>query len=418
MTARKWTLTPSLVGATFVISQIGALLFGHFGRPAEAKSFDDHQAQGITTQGASSFCTPIFGTGKSVGIPITVEDVDGSTISDISAYTFEVTDGTDSQDVTTLIATAQEQPLIVGQSLTNYGGYTLAPWGGAYHAYGTEVSATGPALDFSNPGYYFLDCTPNGNDASVKFASGITLNMMSGDAVVASVSLEGRAASFLGEFDYATTPNNPLAAAVKPAAHDNTDFENMYKDFIDAIGVRFRTAFATTAIMEMSNSTANSTRCWSDLVTASGSTWTWTTDGQSFLDELTSPTATSWPILAARTKGLAGPVDTGLYPCDMTLATFEDDLFIDALTAQLILIDGPRGNLPSALSSAYDAFAPASVLRLSETSTTSTVPEDFTNREDATAEPGINSVPLALATLLFVLSGTLVLGVHRFRRND
>ena len=383
-----------LAGVTVVASQFASGL----GSPARAHESEprdprpEPEVRRASLQTTSSFCTPIFGTGKSVGVPIRIEDHNGNAITNLGPYQFELTNGSTSQLVTSLISTAELQPLAVGQQITSFPSVFFPTWGKRYAAYGAG-SVNGPALDFTNPGYFFLGCTPDGTNANVKFGSNITLQMKLQGTVVASVSLSGRSPSFIDEDALAAAP---LTSAIKPTGSSHTDFAGLYGTMVSNTGVRFRPTFAATAIMEMSNNFTQSTfYCWQDLVSTSGSTWNWTSNGQNFLNELTSPNASTWPILDARTKGTAGPVHptTSVNPCNMSGSTVEDDFFVNHFVAQLLLFDGPRGNISPSARGSIDAFLPASVLTLAApaTTTTTTVAATTTTVAGAAGQPGAGS---------------------------
>lgn len=380
-----------LTAATLLFSHVALVLFGKSAQahgsgtgPADAKDPGK-----VSAQGGTSLCTPIFGTGKSTGVPITVQDGNGATVSDISTYTFELSDGTNTQDVTSLIKTPAQEQLVVGQVVVApYGNSWIGKWGQTFHNYGQGISKTGPTLDYSNPGYFFLDCTPDATSSSVKFPAGTTLRMKSGGTVVTSVSIAGRAAAYHAEFARTTDPLQVLAAAVRPAGSTNADLAGMYGSFISTVGVRLREAFAATAVMEVSRHAGNGNFCYDDLVTVSGSNWSWNAAGRAYLDELISPANSSWPVFSGRTTGTSGPVYAPFKPCDVSggMFTTEADYFINALTAQLLLIDGPLGNIPASVKGSIDAFAPASILRLPSVATT-TVPPSTTTVASTTTVP-------------------------------
>jgi len=330
--------------------------------------------------GGASLCSPIVGSGKAVGVPIEIEDSSGNPVTDLSGYTFELTDGVDTQDVTALISTPQNSQLVKGQDLTAYP-VTLGAWGGAFSAYSTSSSSSGPTLDFSNPGYYFLDCTPDPASPKSTFGANVTLVLKSAGTTVATVSLDGRSATPIDEFSRIEA-NLPVVPAIAPSGASNTDFEALYRDYLALVGVPFRPAFAAFAIMELGNSSTGDSlttvHCYDDLVTSSGGSWTWTAAGQAYIDELTASGASSWPILRARTTGAAGPSFGGTNPCNMALSDLEDDLFLNHLAAQLLLIDGPRGNVPASIYGSVSALQPAALLRLPVPPTTTTIPATTT----------------------------------------
>ena len=417
---------PHLTGVFVLISHASTSTVSASHVP-EGKTSNLPEGNRVSTQSATPICTPIFGTGKSVGVPITVEDADGNKITNLSGYTFELTNGTDTQDVTSLIQTAEQQPLLVGQTLPAYGNYQINPWGGSFREFGTRVSATGPSLDFSNSGYFFLGCTPDGNSTSVKFSAGTTLNLKSSGSIVASVALTGRSASQLSEYGL---NSQTLTTAITPGGASNIDFQGLYADYLNYVEVRFRQSFAAYAVMELSNSYAGggtTVYCYDDLVSASGGSWTWTTAGQNFLNELTSAGSNSWPILASRTTGASGPLLGVSNPCDLSTSTYEDDFFLNALAAQLVLIDGPRGNVPTAIRANVDAFQPASVLRLTRSNTnnssqnnnsssgsnqTSATPTQ--NVAPSTTLPKTGGSPFGLLTVAaLLLAGGIVLTTRR-----
>lgn len=168
------------------------------------------------------------------------------------------------------------------------------------------------------------------------------------------------------EFD---TGETSVSAPATPTGRDNTDFENLYKDFTTLTGVRLRPAFAAMAMVELSNNPDFGPpyrECLDDLVDATGTAWTWTTAGQNYINELTSTAATAYPILKGRTTGTLG---TNAALCDLAISSNEDDFFIRTLAVQMLLIDGPKGLVNSTIANANDFFARASVLQLGSVAT-------------------------------------------------
>lgn len=382
---------------------------------------DDNNEHRVTAHAVSNLCTPIFGSGKSAGVPIVVQDANGNPLTDVTGLTFELTDGTNTQDVTSLIKRPEEQLLITGQALAApYLGNSIGPITGTYDSIGNALgTTTAPTLDFSNPGHFFLDCTPDVANASTKFAAGMTLRTKSGGTIISSGSVAGRSASYMSLDGYVST-STPISYAITPSDASNLDFQKLYQDVIALTGLRLRAPYAALVIAQASNGIANSTYCWSDLVTKSGSAWTWSAQGQSFLSELTSTSGTSFPILDSRAKGTAGPTDTGLSACSQDLAPLEDDLFMHIMAAQLLLFDGPRGNVPTSISNTVDALRAAVVLRPVVAPTTTSVPNqpvtddaDVSEVKDlpSTGSRGFDTMAGAVATLS--LGGVLVLASRR-----
>jgi hypothetical protein len=366
------------VRAMLMLSPAAAVVVGSGASattPTEhSRVLDNDSSQRVSATSATPLCTPLFGTGKSVGVPIVAKDAGGSLITDISSYTFELSDGSQTQDVTAQIKRPEQSQLVTGHSsVAPASPNTFAPLQNNYNLYSQNDSATGPALSFTNPGYYFLDCTPDATSSTAKFGPNIVLRMKSGGVVVADVSLTGRGAVYHAIEDYGQFGGNTITTVAKPAGSSNGAMDVMYRDYLGTIGIPFRRTFAIEAMLEMSNSFNvagdNSTYCWADLAVTAGATWSLTQLGEDFVNELTNATSSSTnQMLYDRTRGVSGAST-----CLLTNSSSEDELFMNILAAQLLLIDGPLGNVPQSVSSLNDALRPASVLQLAAPVTTTTV---------------------------------------------
>lgn len=360
--------------AAVVIAGAGA----HASTPnAQSLAEDNDSTQRASAASATPLCTPLFGTGKAVGVPIAVKDAGGTLITDISSYTFELSDGSQTQDVTAQIKRPEQSQLVTGQSIS-VRNHVIPPFQNEYNLYSQNASAIGPPLAFTNPGFYFLDCTPDASSSTVKFGPNLTLRMKSAGAVVANVSLTGRGAVYHATND--TPPpqtiynpsGNTITAVIKPIGSFNGDMNSMYSSYLSTVGIPFRRTFAIEAMMQMSNTygnaSDNSTYCWADLAQTTGSTWSLTQAGEDFVSELTDglPSATR-QLFFDRTRG------NGPFLCNLANDFSADEFFMNALAAQLLLIDGPLGNVPQSVSSQNDALRPASVLQLAAQVTTTTV---------------------------------------------
>lgn len=404
---------------------VGADAFTPADATAPSEPLEPHASTGgVHAQAVTTICSPIVGAGKAVGVPIRVKDADGQVLNDVSGLTFVLDDGTNTQDVTAQVTTTEQQPLITSDTYVpkinnNYANLN-ATFGGA-----------GPAFSVSNPGYFFLNCTPDPADSTRTFGAGVVLKALSGGTVISSAPVEGRSATKHMLYGYAN--ENAASVAITPAGTDlHKDFPGMYAGVIQKAQLRFRTFFAEAAVIEMGNATVDDTPCYNDLVQASGSTWGWTTSGLSFISELTASGATSWPILAARTTGTAGPVVSGIPACDMTNSTFEDDLFLNMLAAQALLFEGPMGLVPTAISDAAPALKPAVLLEPVVPPTTTTIATSTTTPDTTTTivdseelgttqddEPlpgsGSNSRGDALLATSMALAGALLVAQSRRR---
>ena len=341
---------------------------------APSHTNDGESSQRVSAASATPLCTPIFGTGKAVGIPIVAKDAGGTLMTDISTYTFELSDGAQTQDVTAQMKRPEQSQLVTGHSsVAPAPVQTFKPIQNNYNLYSQNDSATGPALSFTNPGHYFLDCTPDASSTAVKFGPNIVLRMKSGGTVVAEVSLAGRGAVYHDLEDAGQFGGNTVTTVIKPAGSGNGDMVDMYNRYLTTVGIPFRRTFAIEAILEMSNiatnAGTNSTYCWSDLAVTTGGSWSLTQLGEDFVSELTnaSPSSTK-QLLYDRTRGVSGA-----FTCLLSNYFNEDERIMNILAAQLLLIDGPLGNVPQSVSSLNDALRPASVLQLAASATTTTV---------------------------------------------
>ena len=360
---------------------------------SQPRADNSNLSQRVSTASATPLCTPLFGTGKSVGVPITAKNADGTLITDISSYTFELSDGSQTQDVTAQVKRPEQSQLVTGHSsVAPAPAWTFQPVQNNYNLYSQNDSATGPALSFTNPGHYFLDCTPDATSSTVKFGPNIVLRMKSGGVVVADVTLTGRGAVYHAIEDSGFLQGNTVTTIIKPAGSGNGDMDIMYSSYLSTVGIPFRRTFAIEAMLELTNLFTipgdNSTYCWSDLAVTTGATWSLTQAGEDFVNELMNATSSSTnPILFYRTRGVPST-------CLLTNSFSADEFFMNILAAQLLLIDGPLGNVPESVSNLNDALRPASVLQLAAHITTTTVVADTT-----TTTPLVSSTPTTVSPM-------------------
>jgi LPXTG-motif cell wall-anchored protein len=347
-------LIGSLITTTAVVSPwIGATVSATT-EPLDTNLSDENSNQTVRKNAVGSLCQPITGSGKSAGVPIAIEDSNGQLLTDVSGLTFELrNDSGVVHDVTQFVTTPVQQPIVEGAVANQYGGWVEPGLDDLFTQVSLPASEIQSSLNtgLSNPGYFFLNCTPDKLTTSTKFPEGTTLNAIRNGTVVASGSVAERSASYLPLGG--SNSSNP-SSSIRPATGDTDSMAILYEEYLKLVPVRFRLLFAEIAILQLSNSTygnQNGTwRCWDDLFTFDGTTWSWTPVGQDFIDELTSESASQWPILRDRTQGI-GVTDPNIATaCDIGLSTLEDDLFINYLAAQLLLIDGPAGRVPSAIS--------------------------------------------------------------------
>lgn len=354
------TLTGSLAAA-LPLAAVATTTTAHV---AQATTSDTDAAAGsMESQGTATFCSPIFGTGKNVGVPITLEYSDGGTITDISGYTFQLTDGTDTQDVTEYITSPAQQPLAAGDpGEILYGPIDSLAWMAPSLYRAPADQPTGNAsFAFTNPGYFFLACTPDTTTPTEVFSEGMKLQALRNGKVAAEGSVIDRSATYLGYNDAGISER--LRPSDTPFTNDNID--ELYKALLDTYGIPFNRDFAQLAVLQLSNATNDGVRCWVDLLSEVDSQWSWGVKGTSFINELTGGTATttSFPLLDDRTHG----VGTESQACNIasepgqepgSTSTQEAEFFLDVYAAQLLLIDGPAGRvtLPAQV---QDLVAPA-----------------------------------------------------------
>lgn len=356
MKTRYWTAvamgTTTIASSWLASHQAGATSQSNDGDSSK----NNRVESGVKTNAVGSLCSPIVGTGKSTGVPIAVENASGQLRTDVSGLTFELDNGAGTtQDVTEYITTAAEQPLVTGQ----------APNGAPVQAYPhvehlfSEIPGASPATDvirnYSNPGYYFLACTPDATRTSVKFPAGTVLKAIRNGVVVASGSVEGRSAAAL---DLGDDNNSAPSSTIRPGAGDHETIETVYEEYLKLVPVHFNQTFAQLAILQLSNDLDNSVYCYEDLIIKS-TTWNWTPRGLEFIAELTNTSFTAsaqWPMLVNRTNAISNDLysDPAVRDaCDnLNLNDLEDDRFVNYLAAQLLLIDAPAGRVPAGISGA------------------------------------------------------------------
>lgn len=295
----------------------------------------------------TNLCAPNFGSGKFVGVPIVVEDGHGGLVTDITGLTFELSNGTDTQDVTAAIGTNATQPIVVGDptgapsypSITAR--YGFGPATGSDQTISLINSATPPTLAWAHPGYFFLGCTPNPGDPTVTFPAGTELIALRNGLPVAHGSVTGRSA--VGFFTLGSTirdalkPTTPLAVS---------DLPQVYKDLVAKNGIWFGSAVAQL-VMSVVSQNYDSTNvpnkyCFNQgLITVNSGAWTWSTQGSAWLTELTSHTETAYSTYYARTNGTVDATCTAV-------SSAQIDYLLDAYGLQMLLFDGPEGKAPSA----------------------------------------------------------------------
>lgn len=357
------------------------------GLPLEPQSVTE--TGNVHSANVSTLCVPILGTGKAVGIPIQVKGEDGVVLNDLSGLTFLIVDGTSTQDVTELIQTPAQQPLWSPASQPD-------GWLKPYFRSSIDVprtidifsvnrlgAATSSPLVLENPGYFFLSCSPDTFGATgptfAPFDSGVELKVFDGSTLVSKASVAGRGAINFGLL--VDVSGNPLLDSIMPSDASDADFGGAYRAYLNTVGIALRHAFAEAFVAHISmDRVYGELSCADDLVTVSGDsspTWSWTPLGNSFISELVTPasgdSSTAFPIMTGRTLGtgsLMGPVgiDVNNGNAVVPICQIPDNPYLDVqylfsyLTAQLLLIDGPRGNVPTSISDVSPAFRAATVL--------------------------------------------------------
>lgn len=351
----------------------------------------------------SDICYPIVGTGKMSGVPIAVEDANGDLLEDVSDLTFEVRDGTgDTQDVTDLIGTAAEQPMVADDRVTADGG-TIDSATTYIDVVSNDTSTTPPALSFDNPGHFFLMCTADPTDPAVKFGEDIEIVAMRDGVVVATGNLAGRSAPHF-QFSYWWTDAFhaptlwPLMGVTSIDDHQGqADVEGaeVALELFENTGVRFTPTFALLAILNSQkyayDNIANRL-CWNEFVDSSGPAWTLNATGTGIASALV--TGTNLATQAALLRENHPSVD-----CRTTSGILVTQFMIHTLAAQLLLIDGPAGRVSDSLAAASDFYLPS--VRL--------VPEDL-------PDTGADSLAPLLAGLAALTGGAAILALPRRRR--
>lgn len=360
--------------------------------PTDSNTVD---AGSIQPAGAATLCQPIFGSGKIAGVPIVVEKWDGSLLTNKTGLTFELRNGSDYQDVTSLIKTVEEQPFVAGDPLFGYS-YPIIEW----LNYGPRtgrvsgflnlseiVNADGPTLDWSNPGYWFLDCTPDSGDATKSFPAGTELVALRDGVAIARGFVEGRAAA--GEA--------AIFDATKPASYSPAALVQLYKDLVARTGVRLREPFLSLALTGLSGQPgAGPAICAQGLATVADGKWTWNAVALAWKAELTSTTETTYAVFNNRVTN-GGTTNDPL--CDVTAIEEYARRLIAVFVGQSVLVDGPRGRLNSDLVTAAPWLAPAVRLKAVRL-----------------PELGVNAEAPLTAAIVALGIGTVLLAVSSRRR--
>jgi LPXTG-motif cell wall-anchored protein len=351
----------------------------------------------------SDICYPIVGTGKMSGVPIAVEDANGDLLEDVSDLTFELRDGTgDTQDVTDLIGTAAEQPMVADYRVPADGS-TIDSATMYIDVVSNDIGATPPALSFANPGHFFLMCTADPTDPSVKFGDDIEIVALRDGVEVASGMLGGRSAPHF-QFS-AWWPNSSHAPTLWPlmgvTSTDGTQEESQVGgaevalELFENTGVRFNPTFALLAIInsQKNSQSDSSVYCRNAFIDSSGSAWTLNATGTGIATALV--TGTNLATQAALLRENHPDVDCR----DGGPYGNETQYVIHSLAAQLLLIDGPAGRVSDSVAAASDFYLPS--VRL--------VPEDL-------PDTGADTLAPLFAGLVSLAGGAMMLALPRRRR--
>ncbi len=348
----------------------------------------------------SDICYPIVGTGKMSGVPIAVEDANGDLLEDVSDLTFEVRDATgDTQDVTDLIGTAADQPMVADDRVTADGG-TIDSAITYVDVLSNDTSDTPPALSFDNPGHFFLMCTADPADPAVKFGEDIEIVAMRDGVVVATGNLAGRSAPHF-QFSYWWTDAFhaptlwPLMGVTSITDHQGqaeVEGAEVALELFENTGVRFTPTFALLAILNSQKFAQDGpTKCWNEFIDSSGSAWTLNATGTGIATALVTGTN-----LATQAALLRESHPNSTCRTQVNIVT---QFVIQSFAAQLLLLDGPAGRVSDSLAAASDFYLPS--VRL--------VPEDL-------PDTGADTLAPLLAGLAALTGGAALLALPRRRR--
>ncbi len=369
--------------------------------PSGATRDDDGDNEVRAQINGSDICYPIVGTGKMSGVPIVVEDNNGELLSDISDLTFELRDGTgDTQDVTALIGTAAEQPVVADRYIQ--AGSDNLPSAMSWHAdISDNTGGDGPSLSFLNVGHFFLMCTADPNDPAVKFGDDVTLHALRDGVEVASGTPAGRSAPhFRYSYWWTDTFHSPtlwplmgVTSITDPQGQSDATAAEFAQTLYEVSGIRFDGEFALLALLwtqVQSMDGNNSSMCRYSFVNFA-SPWSLNTAGSAIRDALMTGTnlATQAAYLRENHPAVGCNDNLQLIPQNM----------VHTFAAQLLLIDGPAGRVPAAITDASDFYLPS--VRL--------VPEDL-------PETGADTLAPLFAGLAAMLGGAAVLALPRRRR--
>ncbi len=424
--------TTTIVGTTGVIHAVHATPVHEY--DPLAPSSQAQQFSGVRAQGVGTLCQPVVGSGKAVGVPIVIQEVSGVNLTDKTGLTFELDDGAGTtQDVTSMILAPEEQPLAVGDSMVEYSNswrpgitrtdnYTSPLWPGPDEK---------KYLDFTHPGYYFLDCVPNARDASIVFAPGMTLKAKRGSVVVASGIVEGRGTVKFFSSDLATDIFGDIIAAqvVFPNPSGDLTLADRYLKVIETTGIRFRPSFAAVAMMgiESQRMPEWAGSCWLDLLEPleaplPNPAWQWSQSGLDYIAELSNANATSWSILGSRTSVFTSVTTTSVSGSqDDCLVSEEENanmmnVIVAYLFGQMLLIDGPAGRIPTAISNLQPLLKPAVVLAstaiasTTTTTTTTVAPTTTTTVSPTTTAAAVSNLAAVAPATTLVPPTTLTVG--------
>lgn len=349
----------------------------------------------------SDICYPIVGTGKMSGVPIAVEDANGDLLEDVSDLTFELRDGTgDTQDVTDLVGTPAEQPMVADVRVQADGG-TIDSVTTYIGVVSDLTGTTPPALSFANPGHFFLMCTADPTDPAVKFGEDIEIVALRDGVEVASGMLGGRSAPHF-QFSY-WWPDSfhaptlwPLMGVTSIDDHQGqaeVGGAEVALELFENTGVRFTPTFALLAILNSQKYAVglSNNLCWNEFVDSSGSSWTLNATGTGIATALV--TGTNLATQAALIRENHPDADCR---ASVNIVT---QFMIHSLAAQLLLIDAPAGRVSDSLAAASDFYLPS--VRL--------VPEDL-------PDTGADTLAPLLAGLTALVAGATILALPRRRR--
>lgn len=354
----------------------------------------------------TTLCEPILGTGKSVGIPIQVENEFGEALTDLAGISFELDNGSLTQDVTSLVTAPNDQLLV--RSRGGSGNPNPLVQGVYEQPLQIGESPLVP-LVIDNPGYFFLECTPDSANAQVMFPTGSILKAYRGNTLVSQASVAGRAATrATWDISFNRGDSGGITREITTLENEDPVLVNHYVDSLQQVGVPFRDVFAQLALIATLRGGAScadpltydaDNGTYADyflpiywLVSVDNNNqWSWNSAGQRWIDELTGATSSSdtssLPLMSRSSVEVAGGSTTVITADDFCAIMASDEL-LNVLAAQLLLIDGPMGNVPLSISDNVQSLRAAVLLEplvqqvrpspatttTSTTTTTATVP--------------------------------------------